>query len=266
MSLRIIRMLPACAAALAATLALSAAPAVAQMPTLGIGWTTSGDRTGQSVEDQDGGCLVNISLRRSIGAGNLTVNLMAHTVSGPDRLRDHGVPTYMADGSAEIKTRSEFRQTVSAGTWTTVAAGGRICHGNDRVEQIPSVIRVLLMPGAGYRVDPNRRWIDITVIDMDNCAMPDDRTENGGVVYQFNESGGAWGTCTCATESQHPSVRRALDRTIPTPGDDGRYGTDDDGTTDAPPASTALLRSLAGNFHDPSYLYCEESPYKGLPE
>ncbi len=194
----------------------------------------------------------------------MSVNLIAFTVDGPDRLRNYGVPAYLAVDSAAIRSRSQFSQTIST-SWTPVTGGNRICIGNDKIQQIPSTIRVLLLPGAGYRVDPQRRSIDVNVVDLDSCATPDDWPKNEGVVYQFNGSNGAWGTCTCAAQSQHPSVRRALDRTIPTPGPDGRYGTDDDGTTDAPEPSAGFLGLLAAGFHDPSYLYCPESPWKGLP-
>ncbi len=202
----------------------------------------------------------------------VTVNLMAHHLSGPTRLRSLNVPAYRVDGPNAIGTNDDGIRTTSQFThrlstrWTQVEWNQTICWGNDRISQEPGVIRVLLMPGVGYRVDPGRRWIDITIADMDNCAAPGDRTENGGVVYQFNGSGGAWGVCTCAAESRHPSVRQALNRpaTVTTPGPDRRLGTDDDGTASVPPPSTGFLSNLAKQFHDPSHLYCDESPYRGL--
>ncbi len=244
--------------------------ALAQLPQVSIATGTGGQSTGQTLEWLNNGCLDSAFLwfKADRSANNVMLNLRAVTVSGPERLRDYGVPAYKAAGSAEISTGGTFRANLTTSYRNGRALGmpdGMICWGDDKIESDGSVVRIMLMRGAGYTIDPNKPWVEYSVFDQDTCSEPGGRTENEGVVYRFNSSGGAWGTCTCTAESRSPEVRRALDRTIPTPGPDGRFGTDDDGTTDAPAPSAGFLSRLAAQFHDPSYLYCDESPYKGLP-
>ncbi len=251
-------------------MAAFAAPATAQLPEVSIATGTNGMSQGQTLEGLERGCLgsARLAFKADRSANNVRLNLRAITVSGPDRLRDYGVPAYKADGSADISTGGTFRASLTTSYRDGGVVGmpdGMICWGDDKIESDASTVRIMLMPGAGYTIDPAKRWVEYQVIDLDNCSDPGGRTNNEGIVYKFNSSGGAWGTCTCATESRHPSVRRALDRTIPTPGPDGQYGTDDDGTTDAPEPSAGFLNRLAAQFHDPSHIYCDESPYKGLP-
>ncbi len=224
-------------------------PAAAQVPTLGIGWGSALRDAGTHGENLNAGCFSNLFLRASSGGGNVTVHLMAIPVSGPNRLHDLGVPAYVATGSAEIRTQSRFTHSLST-TATRVPSGNTICIGNNKIQQDVSVIRVLLMRGSGYTVDPENRSIDVRVYDLDTCASPDDLPENGGVVYKFNGSGGAWGTCRCREESAHPEVRR--------------LATYDSRQSRA--AWQAGLKLLGQKFHDPEYLYCDESPWKGLPQ
>ena len=251
-------------------MAAFAAPASAQLPVVSIAVDTRGASEGQTLEEPNGGCLdpTSFAFKADRSANNVTLNLRAITVSGPDRLRDYGVPAYKARDSAEISTGGTFGASLTTSYRDGRAVGmpdEMICWGDDKIESTRSVVRIMLMRGPGYTIDPDKRWVEYSVFDIDNCSDPGREPNNEGIVYRFNASGGAWGTCTCATESRHSSVRRALDRTIPTPGPDGRYGTDDDGTTEAPEPSTGFLSRLAAQFHDPSYLYCDESPYKGLP-
>ncbi len=144
------------------------------------------------MEEIDAGCTP-VWLRVNGGPNaNVTVELMAIPLSGPNRLRDHGMPAYVAIDSAAIQTRGQSTGTLTT-TWCQVPPASWFCFGNDRIEQPGRVIRILLMPGPGDRVDPNRRWIDISVFDMDNCTDLDGQLSNGGVVYQFTPDGG---TCT----------------------------------------------------------------------
>jgi len=77
----------------------------------------------------------------------------------------------------------------------------------------------------------------------------------GGVVWKENPD------CRCATESTHASVRRL--------GSQSTTITRRDSTTETytQPEENwrQTLRNLAKDFSDPSYLYCAESPWKGLP-
>ncbi len=210
-------------------------------------------------------------IRASSNAQGVSVNIFAHTVSGHDRFRDYGVPAYIEQGSNTVyRQRSQARYTNNNTNWAELnsslfSGAGSPCFADDLLITGNSVVRVFLMPGTGYTINPNMRSVDITVRDTPNekCASPNNAP--GGKYYMPHPQGGlAWGVCTCAAASLHPDVRRALDRTVPTPGRDGRYGTDDDGTMPAPPPSTEFLSNLGRQFHDPSHLYCEESPYKGL--
>ncbi len=190
------------------------------------------------------------------------VHVIASTTRGPNLFenRNPGLLTDHVD-NRNIRGYVSVRIPARDGDWYN----GYLCWRDDTIDSgNGSDVRVQIVNGSGYTVSPTRGHVNITIAENDFCNNP----PVDGVVHKLNASGGAWGTCTCAMESQHPSVRRALDpdkRKIPTPGPDGRYGTDDDGTTNAPEPSTGFLRSLAAQFHDPSYLYCEESPYKGLP-
>jgi len=114
------------------------------------------------------------------------------------------------------------------------------------------VVEVVIANGPGYTVHPERGRIEFTITDNDDCTSP--AGTPGGVVWK--ESG-----CRCATASTHASVRRLSERTTVL-----NAGEDDERTV-TPPEETwqQTLRNLAAHFSDPSYLYCEESPWKGLP-
>jgi len=138
----------------------------------------------------------------------------------------------------------------------------------------PSEVTVLIANGPGYTVHPTLGKTNFTITEDDNCAAPAGTT--GDVVYK--ESG-----CRCATESTHAEVRRL---TSPEPRVHTRLRACADGETpgDPPVCSTDIgapattrtstqseaawqqtLGNVAGQFSDPSYLYCPESPWKGLP-
>lgn len=101
--------------------------------------------------------------------------------------------------------------------------------------------------------------MNINFPESDDCATPAASNFGGdpsprGVVWK--ESG-----CRCATESMHPSVRRL--------GSQSTTITRRDNTTETYNLSDEVyqqaLSNLASHFSDPSYLYCPESPWKGLP-
>ncbi len=210
-----------------------------------------------------------VQIRASSNPQGVRVNIFAYTVSGHDRFKNYGVPAYIERTPAVYRQRSQVSYTSNMTGWAELnsfGGTGSPCFPDDLLITGSSVVRVVLMRGAGYTINPNMQSVDITVRDTpgESCASPNNAT--GGKYYMPHPQGGlAWGVCTCAAASLHPDVRGALDdRTVPTPGPDGQWGTDDDGTTTAPPPSTEFLSNLGRQFHDPSHLYCEESPYKGL--
>ncbi len=211
---------------------------------------------------------------RPLPGGRLEFRVAAITTSGPNRFADpHGHTTMQGTAPSKFLTKAD-------GTGLIAAKNDRIkgfadmmltskglsptglCWGDDNLDTGDTEVMVVIANGPGYTVHPTKGRAIFTIRENDSCANPTAAT--GSVVHQMNSSGR---TCICATESRVSDVRRALDRgTIPTPGDDGRYGTDDDGTTTGPEKPANFLSRLAAQFHDPSYLYCPESPYKGLPE
>ena len=196
--------------------------------------------------------------------GRLEFRVAAITTSGHNRFEDRHGGKFLekADGSGLIAAKNGRITGFAEMTLTrkTLTSTG-LCWGDDNLDTGDSTVMVVIANGPGYTVHPTKGRATFTIRDNDSCRNPTAAT--GGVVHRMNGSS----TCICATESRVSDVRRALeDRTIPTPGDDGRYGTDDDGTTDAPLPGAGFLSRLAAQFHDPSHLYCADSPYKGLPE
>ena len=253
-------------------LAVLATPAGAQaLPEISLQITdfakmagrTAESLVGNSCERIDGGMPVQI--KASQDARNVTVNVIAHTVSGHDRFRNFGVPAYVNQDVYRPRTTATFANITTSWVHLNSSSSntGSPCFPDDNLITGDSVIRVVLLPGSGYTINPNMRMAEVVIRDepLEECGM----VRGSQKLYMPHPQGGmAWGVCTCAAQSQHPSVQRALDRTVPTPGDDGRYGTVDDGTTPAPAPSTGFLSNLGRQFHDPSHLYCEGSPYRGL--
>ncbi len=205
-------------------------------------------------------------------ASAVEAHVSAITTSGPNRFADpHGHtpregqarPSKFltkADGTGLIAAKNAHIKGFAEMTLTSkglVSTG--LCWGDDNLDTGDTEVMVVIANGPGYTVHPTKGRAVFTIRENDSCRNP--TSTPGGVVHRMNGSS----TCICATASRVSDVRRALDRTIPTPGDDGRYGTDDDGTTAAPPPGAGFLSRLAAQFHDPSYLYCPDSPWKGLP-
>ncbi len=262
--------------AAAAVLALPAAPALAQVPEIGLRFFNGLHNDTM----EDGNCVLGNSDGISISVGQADPNtrfasavsarVIAIVRSGHNRFEDRHGGKFLnkADGTGLIHEKNARIAGSGTVSWSAGSSfymqpqnsqGRAICWGDDNLDTGDTEVELVIANGPGYTVDPGASRHTFTIRDNDDCANP--AATPGGVVYKIN--GGS--SCICATESQHSSVRRALDRTIPTPGDDGRYGTDDDGTTDAPAPRPGFFKQLAAQFHDPSYLYCAESPYKGLP-
>ncbi len=252
------------AAVLSAILALPAATALAQtLPVVEL--LVSGTSVAENYDCITPGAVqINAGVRTGL-SGSLTVRVAAITVSGPDRFSERHGGKFLnkADGTGPIAAKNANIKGFAEMTLTTNGLRPTgLCWKDDNLDTGDSEVMIVIVNGPGYTVHPTEGRAYLTITDNDDCANP--AGTPGGVVYQ--RRGGS--SCTCATESQHSSVRRALDRpkTITTPGMDRTLGTDDDGTADVPPPGAGFLSRLAGMFHDPSYLYCAESPYRGLPE
>ncbi len=204
--------------------------------------------------------------------GRLTFQVAAITTSGPNRFADpHGHTTMQGTAPSKFLNKADGMGLIAAKNASikgfaemTLTSKGLVptglCWGDDNLDTGDSEVMVVIANGPGYTVHPTKGRAIFTIRENDSCANPTAAT--GGVVHRM--LGGR--SCICATESRVSDVRRALDRgTISTPGDDGRFGTDDDGTTLGPEKPARFLSRLAAQFHDPSYLYCADSPYKGLP-
>ena len=236
---------------------------------------------------EDGNCVLGNSdgIQIAVGQANpdtpfasaVSARVIAIVQSGPNRFEDRHGGRFLKKADDDGGWIAEKNASIAGSGLVTWQAGARfntlpgipqgraICWGDDNLDTGDTEVMLVIANGPGYTVDPAASTHTFTIRDNDDCRNP--AATPGGVVYKFR-NGNSGSTCICATESRHSSARRALDpkkRTIPTPGDDGRYGTDDDGTATAPSPSAGFLSGLAKQFHDPSYLYCEESPYRGLP-
>ncbi len=215
-----------------------------------------------------------VEIKASQGAQGVTVNVMAHTVSGYDRFRNLGVPVYLNESGlyqyGVYRLRTAATYTTNSTDWMDLNSfsnnRGSPCFKNDNLITGPSVIRVVLLRGTGYTINPQMRMVEVNIRDEHGEQFCGQVTAGQDRYMPHPQGGMAWGVCTCAAKSRHPSVRQALNRpaTVTTPGPDRRLGTDD-GTASVPPPSTGFLSNLAKQFHDPSHLYCADSPYKGLP-
>jgi len=172
-------------------------------------------------------------------ARDTTVHVFAITRSGLDMFRDSPGRLHPTNTN-NTKISGGGPVTIPAGSTNPVPTG--ICWRDDVIHSGSSAseVMVVIANGPGYTVSPDHGRINLEILNDDFCGIP----PPGGVVYR--ESG-----CRCATESLHPSARR---QTSPEPRD-GQSGK----------TWRQHLQAVAGHFSDPSYLYCADSPYKGLP-
>ncbi len=163
-----------------------------------------------------------VQIRASRPANGVTVNTMAFTVSGYDRLRDHGVPPYV-DPSAQNGGPVVYRPS-GAATYTGNSTGwfrlnqfsggrGSPCFPNDVLITDDTVIEVVLMPGNGYTINPDMRSVRLTVEDdseeaCDNLEEIGRRamSSNAPLLYKVR-NGNLNDTCICATEAQVDKYR-----------------------------------------------------------
>ncbi len=195
-----------------------------------------------------------VGIRASSDAEGVTVNILAHTVSDHDRFRDYGVPAYIETTPAVYRSRTQVTSPTTL--WaelnsSTFSGMGSPCFADDLLITGSSVVRVILMPGTGYTVNPDMRSVDITVRDTpgESCASPDNAP--GGKYYMPHPQGGLkWGVCTCAEEGPwHPQYRLV---------DGNRVWVNkgDDGYDEAYGEKQRAWRADTTN-------YCPDSPYQG---
>jgi len=176
------------------------------------------------------------------------LSMSGMTRSRTGRFGNRGSPIELTPAAKNSQIRASNTVNVGRnGGWF----GTDICFKDDTLDTGPSVVEVVIANGPGYTVHPEWGRIEFTITDNDNCAAPVGTP--GGVVYK--ESG-----CRCATESLHPSVRRHGSQTTTITRRDTTVT-----YTQPEEAYQQTLSNLASHFSDPSYLYCPESPWKGLP-
>ncbi len=159
-----------------------------------------------------------------------TVHVFAITQSGLDRFRN--APGRLVPNFDVNNISSGGPVTILARSATAVDTG--ICWRNDIIDSMVSEVMVVIANGPGYTVSPTEGTVNFTISDNDFCAMP--ASTPGGVVWKENPD------CRCATESTHAEVRSGQSEE----------------------AWRQTLKNVARHFSDPSYLYCADSPYKGL--
>jgi len=215
-----------------------AGPAVAQQASLGI---TGSIANGTVIEEMS--CadnVINVQLRQARSQPT-TVHVFAITRSGPGRLAPDFDVNIISNGGPVIIPQNSIAP-VNTG----------ICWRNDIIEGNPSEVEVVIANGPGYTVHPREGRFNFSIFDMDNCSTPADTP--GGVVWKENPD------CRCSTESLNDEVRRYSRRetTVTHRGVTTTHTQEDQWYHQT-------LRNLAGQFSDPSYLYCPESPWRGLP-
>ncbi len=240
------------AAALAVTMVI-AVPTMAQvLPEISLRITPQFNPSNESLVSNNG---LQVQIRASRGAQGVSVNVFAHTVSGHDRFRNHGVPAYIEQGSRTVyRQRSRATYTSNSTDWMSLGDfnGGRGAGSplfpDDLLVTGDSVVRVILMPGTGYTINPNMRSVDITVRDTPGESC--DAASSGVKYYMPHPQGGlAWGVCTCSDEGPwHPQQRLVNGNRV-------WVNKGDDGYDEAYGAEQRKWRSDTTN-------YCPDSPYQ----
>ncbi len=245
------------AAALAVTMGIAMPTAAQVLPEISLRITPGYSVTNESLI---GRCAVDNGLpaqiRASSNAQGVSVNIFAYTVSGHDRFRDYGVPAYMEGSRAVYRQRSQARYTSNNTNWadlnsSSFSGAGSPCFADDLLITGDSVVRVVLMRGTGYTINPNMRSVDITVRDTPNerCDLPSNTP--GGKYYMPHPQGGlAYGVCTCSAEGPWYPQQRLVNgnRVWVNKGDD-----------DYDEAYGAVQRGWRSDTTN----YCPGSPYQG---
>ncbi len=97
-----------------------------------------------------------VEIKASQGAQGVTVNVIAHTVSGYDRFRNLGVPAYLNESGnfqyGVYRQRTAATYTTNSTDWTDLNSfsnnTGSPCFKNDNLITGSSVVRVVLLPGT----------------------------------------------------------------------------------------------------------------------
>ena len=158
-----------------------------------------------------------VQIRASRPANGVTVNTYAYTVSGYDRLRNHGVVAYLEDGETlTYRSRGAATYTGNSTSWFSLAefsdGAGSPCFPNDKLITSDSVIRVVLLPGAGYTINPDMRQVETIVKDNneEDCDDVGHIDRNDGILYKVTGNGslGSYGgTCICSTAEHVDRLR-----------------------------------------------------------
>ncbi len=174
---------------------------------------------------------------------DLEVRVLALTRAGHDRLRDYGVPVYM-DETDTRTIRSLATVTLPARSREKLSPQSLdpICWRNDHLDTGDSVVEIVIVNGAGYRVSPTQNSITFTIKEDDDCANPGNRTVYVPIGGNMNN------TCVCRTRavaaSLYPGSVTGITHTI-----DDYY------------VSINGNRSLRSSTDRSNY--CPESPYQG---
>ena len=119
---------------------------------------------------------------------------------------------------------------------TVAVPDSAVSWPNDRIDSGgDTTVEVRLLSVAGFRVDRNNTTVTYTIQEDDRCDMPDQNTENEGIVRQLIRGG--TGSCTCASDSIMYKAGRA------------------DGESDSYARSALKWRT-------DSTTYCPDSPYQ----
>ncbi len=204
-----------------------------------------GECAGSTCAENITACPRQISVRlRPPPTTDTEVRLIALTRSGHNRLYDYGVPVYVDETDTRM-IRSSTMVTIPAGDssfWPS-----NICWRNDHLVTGDSEVEIVIVGGAGYRVDPARNSLVFTIIEDDDCANPGNHTVYVPVGGNMNN------TCVCRTRAVaaelYPGSVQQAD------------GQDWDHTIDDYYVTINGNRSLRSSTDYSNY--CPESPYQG---
>lgn len=149
--------------------------------------------------------------RTAVGPNSVTVNLLAYTISGHNRIYDYNVPEYLKpsqDASNVYRSRTSITYSGTSTAWWRLNAlssdnTASLCFPDDRLITGESMIRVVLMGGSGYTVNPDMAAVDVRINDdaSDACDNPDGIMNSGGIIYKVL-NGNLNDMCVCANQSK----------------------------------------------------------------